>query len=401
MSKTISDLWKEQSIFLQEKTLEQIIAITGDGKLRDGSVTSLQFREFLNILPTAMIEKFVNQCLETKSENTPFALQDLINETGARLGFQVEFGLYKGKKNIIGNDGLWKSTDSSIVVEVKMTDTFRIRLDSIAKYRNRLIEEGKVKLENSSILIIVGREDTGELEAQIRGSKHAWDIRLISIEALLKLLKLKEDLLDDESVFKYISRILKPLEFTRLDELIETIFITGVEAKDAGENEKINVDEHFLESTAHEAIVSNAPANFNELCVSHIQKFLGVRLKKQTKTLYVDEEQSSAITCAVSKNHADGAGEQYWFAFHEHQKESLSKYREAHVCFGCGSESALIIFVLEYREFLNYTDKMSTSNRPSGKMYWHVKIRKIEDKYMLLGRDDGNIDITDRVLALQ
>jgi len=35
------------------------------------------------------------------------------------------------------------------------------------------------------VLIVVGRQDTGELEAQIRGSRHAWDIRLISAEALL------------------------------------------------------------------------------------------------------------------------------------------------------------------------------------------------------------------------
>ena len=44
----------------------------------------------------------------------------------------------------------------------------------------------------SSILIVVGRDDTGELEAQVRGSRHAWDIRLISADALVKLVNLKE-----------------------------------------------------------------------------------------------------------------------------------------------------------------------------------------------------------------
>ncbi len=40
----------------------------------------------------------------------------------------------------------------------------------------------------SSILIVVGRQDTGDLEAQVRGSRHAWEIRLISVDALLQLM---------------------------------------------------------------------------------------------------------------------------------------------------------------------------------------------------------------------
>jgi hypothetical protein len=72
------------------------------------------------------------------------------------------------------------------VAEVKTTDTYRIALDSIAGYRQKLLA-AKTFSEPSSILILVGRQDTGELEAQIRGSRHAWDIRLISVDALLKL----------------------------------------------------------------------------------------------------------------------------------------------------------------------------------------------------------------------
>ena len=35
-------------------------------------------------------------------------------------------------------------------------------------------------------------ETTAELEAQVRGSRHAWDMRLISTDALIKLVQLKE-----------------------------------------------------------------------------------------------------------------------------------------------------------------------------------------------------------------
>jgi len=57
----------------------------------------------------------------------------------------------------------------------------------LAQYRSRLVEEGKIDREKSSLLIVVGRQETGDLEAQIRGSRHAWDIRLLSADSLLKL----------------------------------------------------------------------------------------------------------------------------------------------------------------------------------------------------------------------
>jgi len=78
-----------------------------------------------------------------------------------------------------------------VIVEVKTTDAYRISLDTIAGYRTRLQEQDTVG-KNTSILLVVGREDTGELEAQVRGSRHAWDVRLISVDALVSLVKLKE-----------------------------------------------------------------------------------------------------------------------------------------------------------------------------------------------------------------
>jgi hypothetical protein len=72
-------------------------------------------------------------------------------------------------------------------VEVKTTDTYRIDLDTLAGYRRALIQGGSITEERASLLIVVGREDTGDLEAPIRGLWHAWDMRLISVDALMRL----------------------------------------------------------------------------------------------------------------------------------------------------------------------------------------------------------------------
>ena len=101
-----------------------------------------------------------------------------------------------------------------------------MNLDKYAEYRRKLeLESCEIQKDTSSILIVVGREDTGGLEAQIRGSKHAWDIRLISTDALIKLMLLKENLNDTKTI-QQINQVLRPQEYTRLDGLIELIFLT-------------------------------------------------------------------------------------------------------------------------------------------------------------------------------
>jgi hypothetical protein len=69
---------------------------------------------------------------------------------------------------------------------------------------------------SSSILIVVGRIDTGELEAQVRGSRHSWDVRVISVDALLKLARLKQETDDPETAEK-IRALFIPVDYTRLD----------------------------------------------------------------------------------------------------------------------------------------------------------------------------------------
>ena len=118
-----------------------------------------------------------------------------------------------------------------IVVEVKATDAYRISLDTIAAYGDKLIANSEV-FSPSSILIVVGREDTGELEAQVRGSRHAWDIRLISADALIKVVQLKEDT-DAPDTGRKIRSLLAPMEYTRLDQMIDVMFTTAKDVETA------------------------------------------------------------------------------------------------------------------------------------------------------------------------
>ena len=121
--------------------------------------------------------------------------------------------------------------NTPLIAEVKTTDAYRVPLDKIAGYRQKL-SAAEQDNEPSSILILVGRQDTGELEEQIRGSRHAWDIRLISADALLNSCQLKENS-DDPETGGIIRSLLTPLEFTRLDGLVDVMFTTATDVETA------------------------------------------------------------------------------------------------------------------------------------------------------------------------
>jgi hypothetical protein len=186
------DLWRNDRAELGEKHIQQVIAFAGDGKLRDGSTASAEFREYLRHIPSDLLSKYADECLRGSFPDSGLALQDIVNEIGRRLDFRLTHGRYRGTSNQPGHDGLWKGADRhTIVIEVKTTDAYRIDLNTIDGYRQSLAGSGDLQLKASSMLVVVGREDTGDLEAQIRGSRYAWDMRVTSVDALLRMLKLK------------------------------------------------------------------------------------------------------------------------------------------------------------------------------------------------------------------
>lgn len=171
-------VWKSSPAAVQEFSIEQVVSTAGDGNLKDGSLCAQELREYLSEIPSKKIAEYVDHCLENSFNKSGHVLQDLINEIGRRLDYKVTNGLYQGSANKIGFDGIWTSPEGhSIVIEVKTTDVYRIALQTISNYREKLFAQNQLS-GSTSILIVVGRDDTGELEAQIRGSRYAWDIRL-------------------------------------------------------------------------------------------------------------------------------------------------------------------------------------------------------------------------------
>src|SRR5439155_21819727 len=121
------------------------------------------FRQFLNVAPIERLFDYARHCLESSFNKSGLALQDIVNEFGRRLDFEVENGLYRGKRNAVGYDGIWRAKgEPHRIIEVKTTDYVTVSLEKLDEYRERLLAVGRVG-KKSTILIEVGREDTKPL----------------------------------------------------------------------------------------------------------------------------------------------------------------------------------------------------------------------------------------------
>ena len=122
---SILDLWEQSKDQVTDKHVQQVIAFSGDGQLRDGNITCDEFRSFLSAIPSELLQKYADQCLNDTFTSSGLALQDIINQVGMRLGFEVTYGRYRGSSGHVGYDGLWKFPDGHhIVLEVKTTDAY-------------------------------------------------------------------------------------------------------------------------------------------------------------------------------------------------------------------------------------------------------------------------------------
>jgi hypothetical protein len=368
-------IWSSNPAAIDQFTIEQVVNAAGDGNLKDNSECSQELRSYLSEAKSAKLGNYVERCLTSPFAKGGMVLQDLVNELGRRLDYAVTNGRYQGTTNAIGFDGIWLSPEGhSIVAEVKTTDAYRISLDTIAEYRDKLLKANQLS-QPSSILIIVGRQDTGELEAQVRGSRHAWDIRLISADALIRLVQLKEES-NAVATGRKIRSLLVPKEYTRLDGMIDVMFTTAKDVESATESE-IDADDEAVDeaSTKTKGVWQFTDAALLQSKRDEIIAALGNReeahLIKKSRALYWNPTKNVRAACTVSKRCMRKAVP-YWYAYHPPWDEFLGEGARSFVILGCMDRKEA--FALPLETIRSCLDGLNTSERDDGEQYWHLHL---------------------------
>lgn len=375
----LMSFWKTSKEDVLKLRVDVIVKMAGDGNLRDQSPCADELRQYLSVAPVESLFDYARQCLDKAFPESGLALQDVVNELGRRLDFDVENGLYRGKPSAIGYDGIWRAGgEPDLIVEVKTTDYVAIDLKTQAGYKERLLASEQVT-KDASTLIVVGREDTGALEAQIRGSRYAWEMRLISVESLIRLVQIKEKS-DDATTVRQIRQLLQPFEYTKIDRIIDVIFTTAVnvESQQQIEQESPTVVEG---SAGEKEPGKQIRTNLDQLnakrqhAVEAFAVLNGQELVRRSATLFSSPDKRFRVCCAVSKRY-DSTYQPYWYAYHPKWDEFLADGNEAYFIISCMDREEAFAVPFSWLQ----ANKANLNKTETGdKSYWHVAITTLDD----------------------
>jgi hypothetical protein len=360
------------------QTIQQVVSNAGDGILRDGNEASVEFREFSTLVPIESLFTYVRQCLDDPFPRSGSVLQDLVNELGRRLDFEVENGLYQGRRNAIGFDGIWRfSGEAELVVEVKTTDAYTFPLETANEYREALLDQNKIG-RGASILIIVGREDTGALEAQVRGSRFAWDIRLISVESLIKLVRIREKS-DDPITVRQIHQLLRPFEYTKVDKIIDILFTTAADVESQHEEQELKPDPAELE---HEEASSQTQEKTDRALIEEMKvraikgfsAFKGTELVRRSRSYFWSADKQLRACCTVSKRYHNDY-QPYWYAYHPKWDQFLQE-GDGYLILACMDLDSA--FAVPQKWLSENAANLNATDRDGSRSYWHIPLTKFD-----------------------
>jgi hypothetical protein len=206
------------------RTLLELVGPLGDSESTESA--SARLRAYLrgSVCAVSELREYVETALSTTGEQYNWALQDLVNHAGQLLGFDVQFGRYRGVAGQIGFDGLWRSpTGRAIVVEVKTTDAYTVRTSTLLGYINDLVSEGLITNRREALgLYVYGRFDreASQLENAIIAEGRQEQLRVTSVDALLNLVDLTQEYeLEHETALQLL---LPPP--VRVDRIVNLVF---------------------------------------------------------------------------------------------------------------------------------------------------------------------------------
>ncbi|TPJ13732.1 hypothetical protein FJW04_19155 [Mesorhizobium sp. B2-7-3] len=402
---TLLSLWRSDADNLRTLTARQVLALAGDGRLLDGSACSIELRTYLAEVEADDLGRYVLECLgprdgarksERGFEDSGLVLQDVVNEIGRRLDYDVIDGVYRGTRGTIGHDGVWRDgSGRDLLVEVKTTDAYTIRLETIEGYRRALVEEGALG-QDSSVLFVVGRDDTGALEAQIRGSPYAWMMRMIGAASLMRLLQVKVNA-EAPAVVDRIRSVLRPIEYTRVDRIVDLMFDVRVDADTPTSEQEPTV---VLEAERHEVAgatlrLPSSPASgavepFRRRAAELVSEAVGARLTQRRRSWYESPDGARRAVIAVSKRY-ERDYQSYWYAFYDTQRKFLGEGESAWLAL-CALDTERI-WAIPAPVIENFVSSMNFTERPDGQTYWHVLTKLVGDRCLLVA-GDGELDLS-------
>ena len=405
----LSKIWRASPEEVLDMTIEQILPMAGDGKLKDGSECAAELREFLTQVDRQTLKTYADHWLEHSFGGSGFVLQDIVNEVGRRFGLDVTHGLFRGRRNQNNADGLWHGTDWTFVVEVKTTDASSINLDTIADYQSAYILTESKPRKNSSCLIVVGRQDTATLEDQLRGSRHNWGMRIVGVQALFEAFELKQ-MSEDLTLGEKLIDLLKPREFTRVDEILSAAldFATAREqAVEAAIEETDNILLFAQPPKSEQTSLTFESGSEQELRpyvsdrkqIMEMKTDIASRIEKKFKIMLTGDRvcfrsQTDDCRVAVLVSKAYDSKSKSWYGYRPRYIDFLAHSPNSFVALGCLDSRRAFLLPVAVMDSLTPHMNTTPPDKSSPDTFYHVHVGQDANRlfiYTHSGRHEHDI----------
>lgn len=244
----------------------------------------------------------------------------------------------------------------------------------------------------------------------MRGSRHAWDIRLISADALIKLVQIKENADGPETGLK-IRSLLAPMEYTRLDPMIDVMFTAAKDVEAAASaTEAEGEPESEIQASAQTAVDAGKkkgswqftqPELLNakrEQIISAVGKRSGVALISKSRALFWDAGHIVRLACTVSKRYP--GSHRYWYAYHPRWHEFLKEGNKSYLALGCMDLE--VAFLLPIEALDPILSGLNTTTKDDGDIYWHLHVVEHATKHyeLLMPKKPPGLDLAEYTINI-
>jgi hypothetical protein len=216
-------------------------------------------------------------------------------------------------------------------------------------------------------------------------------MRIIGVDALIKLMEVNL-ITSSEEVTEKIHTILQPIEYTRIDKIVDVIF-TAAEDK---QNEVDELEESELaektESQSQDRTPNEILQERKDNLIRKLSDKNNCQLVKRKHSLYADQADVIHAVIAISKQY-QRSETFYWYAYHnDPQRKFLSEAKEGFMVFGMTDTD--YGFAIPYSLLEQHWSDLYSTTKKNGREYKHIFIYKTTTGYFLrVGKVSIEVDL--------
>ncbi len=392
--------------YILSHSLRELLSLASEcAEGGDKPLTSEQFQSYLanQLITPSKLYEYVDSSLTGHISCAGYVVRDIANELGSRLGFAVDRGTGSLPSAAPSYDGVWFHRDSmAIAVDLCIGPRKPNDIRNLLELHKESVSKRKAG-KPMSMLFVVGRDNTSQLENIVRNLDCAKYVRVVSLDKLATMLLLFEASPSNRYGDR-LRALLEPEDYVRIDSIIDLAAeapgfeklkqsrenITEVRKKDsrAAPDTSSNHNGDDVLKGSNASIRAGVILAFNNKHSAQLVKGRG------SQTFYSADRYGHGVCVLISRlGQGSNSGDVYWFGYSYKQNELLKNRKKGYLAFACAGKRNAGVYVIPHQVFARHMHLINQAML-HGRPRWHIHLQSLHGQmYLKLpGHEPLNIE---------